>query len=502
MGDDEYATYIRVSTDKDEQISSVENQLAICRYWLEQNGFTWNERSVYKDEGISGTVLLDRLAMQRILEKAKKREIKMVVFKSLSRLARDMKDALDIKEILHGHNVRIISVEEGYDSFMVSKNDMRFEMSSLFNEQYSRMLSVNIAGVLAQKVRNGDHIGKIPYGYDRINKKLVIKDEEAKVIKQIFKWKQEGFGYKSIAKMLNNPEVRPHSSSLLIPDKPIPSSTGGKWQVTSIQRIVNNPLYCGDFILNQYRKEKVGGRKKQIRNPKDKWVIFRDHHPAIITRDLWNEVNNSSPHKGKKITPWNEFRGLIKCSECGSNMVIVQSWKRKKDGSKTIWAYLKCSQYRRGGTDLCVNHAPIQYKDFREFIINQLIEKGKLIALNIESDFEAQRKGKLKTLKRKVERLELKKKDLLDLYLEKVIDRNEFLHKRDEIEEEVNKTKEEVYMLEREEDSQAQIKNIKEAFKVLENQNQDLYEVFKTLIKRIIIHPDGTIDIEYSFQNK
>lgn len=64
-----YAIYVRVSTDRDEQVSSVENQIDICRNWLERNGFKWDEKSVFKDEGISGTLFTDRPAIQLLLQK-------------------------------------------------------------------------------------------------------------------------------------------------------------------------------------------------------------------------------------------------------------------------------------------------------------------------------------------------------------------------------------------------------------------------------------------------
>ena len=83
-----YGVYVRVSTDRDEQVSSVENQIDICRNWLERNGFKWDEKRVFKDEGISGTLFVDRPSIQLLLQKAKAKEINMVVFKSISRLAR------------------------------------------------------------------------------------------------------------------------------------------------------------------------------------------------------------------------------------------------------------------------------------------------------------------------------------------------------------------------------------------------------------------------------
>ena len=147
--------------------------------------------------------------------------------------------------------------------------------------------------------------------------------------------------------------------------------------MTSVQRIVRNPIYKGTFILNQYTSVKVGGKKTNSK-PKRKVVCFPNHHPAIVDDETWSQVNekNITEHK-TKITAWNEFRNLAKCAVCGSNMVIVQSHLRKKNGDRKEWKYLKCSQYRRAGKHGCVNHVPIQYHAFRQFIIDLLV-KGKV----------------------------------------------------------------------------------------------------------------------------
>lgn len=483
----DYAVYVRVSTDKDEQISSVENQIDICRNWLERNGYEWDESCVYKDEGISGTVFLDRPAIQMILEKAKRKEISMVIFKSISRLARDLKDSLEIRETLIAHGVRIISVEEGYDSDKAGKNDIAFELWSLFAAQYSRTLSAGVSAALAAKVRRGEHIGKIPYGYDRVDGKLVINEDEAKVVRQIFEWYNQGWGYKRITKELNA--------------RGIPSKTGQRWQMTSIQRIIQNPIYCGDFILNQYTTVKVGGRKKQIRNPRDKWIIFRDHHPAIVPREVWEQANNKKVVEAKRrITPWNEFRGIMKCSVCGSNMVVNSSWKRLKDGTRRYWNYLECSQYRRAGYDGCVKHAPILYEDFREMVIERLLEKGKEISLDFTTDFERQRAEELAQLQKQASQLEAKKKSLVDLYLDGLINKDEFEAKRKELDHEIHALEQRIIKLQNQASVEADIRTIQQAFAALENQDQDLYPVFRTLIREILVHPDGTIDIEYTFR--
>ncbi|RAL26723.1 recombinase family protein [Thermoflavimicrobium daqui] len=480
-----YAVYVRVSTDRDEQVSSVENQIDICRNWLERNGYEWDENAIYKDHGISGTLFLERPAIQLLLEKAKKKEMDMVVFKSISRLARDLKDSLEIRETFIAHNVRIISIEEGYDSNKAGKNDMAFELWSLFAAQYSRTLSAGITAALAAKVRRGEHVGRIPYGYDREEGFLKINQEEAKVVRQIFDWYLNGWGYKRITLELNQLNIKPKNKS--------------KWQVTSVQRMIQNPIYCGDFILNQYTTIKVGGRKKQIRNPKEKWLIFKDHHMPIISREQWEAANYEKKSKVKS-TAWNDLRGIIKCSECGSHMVIVQSCKKLANGEKKHYYYLKCSAYRRAAKAGCVNHHPITYEDIRAFIISQLKEKGQSISFHFVSELESKKRIKMSQLQKQKAQLEEKKKDLLDVYLDKLIGKQEFELKRNELDHRMEQIEVELVSLNKREYVQKRIHNIQQAFAALENEQQDLLQVFKTLLNQVEVHPDGTIDLSYSFQ--
>ncbi|WP_018931359.1 recombinase family protein [Gracilibacillus lacisalsi] len=487
-----YLVYARVSTDKDEQKDSLTNQVDICRYWLEQNHFEWNDRSILEDKAKSGTMFLERTAMQLILKKARNREIKMVVFKSIHRLARDLKDALEIKEVLLGHGVRVVTIEEGYDSEFEGKNDMKFEMFSMFAAQYPKTQSVSISAALAAKVRKGHHIGKIPYGYDRVNQKLVIKEDEAAVIRKIFDWyNNKGYGQKTITNKLN--EGLENGSIL-------PPKSGGTWQLTSVQRILKNRTFCGDFILNQYTNIKVDGRKKQIKNPESKWTIIKDHHPAIVSREEFEKANNKEVvNKRRKVTPWNEFRGLIKCGHCGSNMVVMQSWKKKKDGSKTYWKYLKCSKYRR--SNKCINHPPITYESFREMILERLKEETKKESFNLGSEITDYTHDKINQLKRKIKLINEKKERLLDIYLDGLLNKFEYDKKRNNLQNDLEKLENELYIYNNKEKQDMEIQYIKNAIEALNNTNKDLYNVFNALIEYAIIFENGCIELKYTFYN-
>ncbi|PEO37272.1 recombinase family protein [Bacillus wiedmannii] len=478
-----YAVYVRVSTDRDEQVSSVENQIDVCRYWLNQQGYDWDENSIYFDDGITGTVLLERHAMQLILEKAKKRELQMVLFKSIHRLARDLKDALEIKEILIANGIRLVTIEEGYDSHYEGKNDMKFEMFAMFASQYPKTLSVSISAALSAKVRRGEHTGgRLPYGYRDQDKKYVINEPEAEVVREMYDMYSKGIGYIGIAKYLN--------------ERGIPSKTGGKWQMSSVQRIIRNPIYKGDYILNQYTTVKIGGRKKQIRNPEEKWTIFNKHHPAIVSDEKWLLVNQPNKEKKRRTALWNEFRGIVFCAHCGSAMRVVYSAKKKKDGTKEEWRYLKCSRYKRYGKGECVSHKPIQYKHFREFVLEELEREQNELKTEFESQGQNIHKGKIDNIKKNLKRLEERKKKLVDLYMDNLITKNEFSVRRADMERSIKE--QELQLMSTEDIKLANEihKEFQEAFALLKKE-EDLYEVFKRILQRIDISQNGDIKMTY-----
>lgn len=478
-----YAVYVRVSTDRDEQESSVENQIDICRYWLEKNGYEWNQSSVYFDDGISGTAWLERHAMQLILEKARKKELDTVVFKSIHRLARDLKDALEIKEILLGHGIRLVTIEENYDSLYEGKNDMKFEMYAMFASQLPKTLSVSISAALTAKVRRGEHTGKIPFGYDRVDKKLVINQDEATIVKKIFDLYEKGTGYKTIAKYLNEQGTR--------------TKTGNIWSAPTVKSILVNSLYKGESIMNKYSTVKIDGRKKRIKNPMEKWTVLENHHPEIISNTQWSRVNNVDKLRQNKtkVDKRNEFRGMMYCAHCGTAIRAVYSGKYTK-GEKREWVYMKCARYKRYGT--CVNHEPIQYHDIRQVILSMLKEKEKYVDIQLSPQNGDRNQEKIKTIKREIKQLKSKKDKLIELYIEELIGREVFSKRDARLD---NDIKEKELQLIKLNDIKAQTeekKEVKKAFSLL-HEKQDLYEVFNILINRITLYQNKKLQIEYTF---
>jgi site-specific DNA recombinase len=483
-----YAVYVRVSSDKDEQVSSVENQIDICRYWLENNGFEWDENAVYFDDGISGTAWLERHAMQLILNKARKKELDTVIFKSIHRLARDLKDALEIKEILLGHGVRLITLEEGYDSHYEGKNDMKFEMYAMFAAQLPKTLSVSTTAALAAKVRRGGYTGGfVPYGYEIIDDKYAINEEEAALVREMFELYAQGFGYIKIANTIN--------------DKGDRTRKGEPWTYSTLCKMIKNPTYKGTYTMQKYTTVKVNGKKKKVINPKEKWVIFENHHPAIISHELWDKVNDKDPNKFQKkrrISTTNELRGITFCAHCGTAMSKKNNVRVNKNGTIKEYSYMMCDWSRATARRECVKHVPIHYKDLRVLVLDKLKEKESVLEKEFFSD-ENQLQVKLRKLNRDIKDLKFKKERLLDLYLEgERIDKDTFTVRNKKIEKEIELKELEIRKANNIEIQMKEKQEVRDAFALLE-ESKDLHGVFQKLIKRIEVAQDGAIDIYYRF---
>lgn len=477
-----YAVYVRVSTDRDEQVSSVQNQVDICRYWLEKNGYEWDSNAVYFDDGISGTAWLERHAMQLILEKARRNELDTVVFKSIHRLARDLRDALEIKEILIGHGIRLVTIEENYDSLYEGGNDIKFEMFAMFAAQLPKTLSVSVSAAMQAKARRGEYIGKPGLGYDVIDKKLVINEKEAEVVRGIFDLSHKGYGFKKIANILN--------------DKGTYTKLGQLWSHTTVGKILKNQTYKGDLVLNSYKTVKVDGKKKRVYTPKERLTIIEDHYPAIISKELWNAVNSDRTSKKKtKQDTRNEFRGMMFCKHCGEPITAKYSGRYAK-GSKKEWVYMKCSNYIR--FNRCVNFDPVKYDDIREVILYRLKQQEKELEIHFNPKMHQKRKDKSTEIKKQIKLLKVKKEKLIDLYVEGLIDKEMFSKRDCNFENEIKEQELELLKLTDQNKRNKEEQEIKKAFSMLDEE-KDMHEVFKTLIKKITLSKDKYIEIEYTF---
>lgn len=357
--------YARVSTEHESQKTSTDNQVSLMEEWAKSQKDV-EIYDVYIDEGITGTKIEKRLSFQRMLKDAKTGKINLIIVKSITRFARNQLDSIRLAKELKEQGVRIYFYQEQIDTF----NDVK--MLGLFawlaeNESRATSERRKLGGREAQK--KGRFVtNRPPLGYKSVNGKLVIDEEEAKIVKRIFDLYLKGYGLTKIADTLNEKGYR--------------TRRGYPFRKDKIKYILKNEVYIGTFIGNKYTKVDLLS-SKIVEKPKEEWIIIENNHEAIIDKDAFDKVQKLMEDKsfnvGKRSVAL--FAGVIKCGKCGHNYNRIAN--EKKTGK--VYHYYACVGRRQKGKSFC-DAKNVKEDDIIEIINNEL--KNLKINQNVLEDMK------------------------------------------------------------------------------------------------------------------
>lgn len=487
------AAYCRVSTDKADQLNSLEAQKQFFSEYTKRTGDVLVR--LYADEGISGTKIKNRKEFLRMMSDAEKGMFDMVVVKDISRFARNTVDLLQ--------NVRKLKAL-GIETQFLTAN-----MTSMGNSEFV----LTIFGALAQeesantskRVKFGKKMnaekGRVPnivYGYDKTIGdyfNLTINEKEAKVIRQIYKWyTEEGYGASKISNMLNEQGIR--------------TKRNCKWSQNATCRILTNEIYTGKIING---KQEVADFLTGQRREKDEteWLVTEKPELRIIDDETFERAQEilHSRHgafnmKHERQSNKYLFSTLIKCKECG------WSFRRSVRTYKNTYIRWVCSGHNGKGADSCPNAVTIDEDELiqilQDYFANVLKQKKKVINY-VVNEFQRVYKAKdenleyEKELNRQLSKLQKTREKYMDMYTDDLITREELNEKiggsRKEIERLENELKIVSYQLTKGEQLEAVLNN---TFKQLENIT-DVREMtnvqLKKLVQKIEVDKDGNVDI-------
>ena len=269
------AGYLRISKDDDgSNYSSIENQRLILTQFACKHQITIDQW--YEDDGFSG-YSFERPAFQEML---KNPQIDCILLKDLSRLGRHNARVLLLLDQLKEQGIRLLIADDQYESF--SSTDDLIGIKTWFNERYIKDTSRKIKASLLAKQQSGTLRTKPPMGYCRINDEIQILPKEAQHIKHIFQLYLEGNGYRKIANILNRSGI------------PTPSMCQKKtnpallWSDGMVRDILSNEFYAGTLLLHKRSRNTIHG--KDLRVTRAEQYAFPNHHPAIITMDIFHRV--------------------------------------------------------------------------------------------------------------------------------------------------------------------------------------------------------------------
>lgn len=372
------ALYCRLSRDdeQDGMSGSIKNQQAILEKYAQENGFK-NTR-VFIDDGWSGTNFA-RPAFTEIMELAEKGLIGTLIVKDHSRLGRNR---LIVGQLLEegfdNLGVRYIAIMDNIDT--AKGISQIVPMQDLFNEWHAQNTSQKVRNVFKSKGMSGAPLTtNPPLGYlkDPADKNSWIVDEDAaKIVRQIFAWCVDGLGPTQIVKRLKAAKVSTPTEHWLSIGRNCskPPAVPYNWCSATVADILGKQEYCGDTV-NFRSTRKSFKNKKKIGRPPEEWKIFKDTHPAIIDREVFDLVQELRKHRRRptKSGIVSPFSGLLYCADCGEKLYYSFSNNYKREQ-----AYFFCSSYRKN-SDVCSAHY------IREKVVDQLVlESMQRIMLNVQ----------------------------------------------------------------------------------------------------------------------
>lgn len=369
------AAYIRVSTDSSDQENSYETQDRYFTELLEQNP-QWESAGIYSDYGISGTNKQKRTGYKRILRHCAEGRIDRIVCKSISRFARNTSDFMTALNILHENQVTIFFEKEGLDTADPTSDFILTTLAAIAQEE-SRSISTNIRWGIQKRYPKGQAHNIQIYGYRYAEgedayevsedgyqiRRLEIVEAEAEVVRRIFQAVADGEAYVDIARELNKehilapnhgkPQKKTHGRSSMKEGM----ETG--WTGAMISRMTTLERYCGDALLQKtYTPDYLTHESRRNEGEMPQYLV-KDHHPAIISRELYDKVQKMREIQAEKyanrtgIRNFRAFSGRLVCPYCGRNYNV------RNMESYPIWFCPTTAL--NNGKDLC--HAEKVYED-------------------------------------------------------------------------------------------------------------------------------------------
>ena len=420
--------YARVSTDQDEQINSLENQV---QYYTEliQSKPNWKFVPGYVDEGISGGSTKKRDNFNRMIRDAKAGMFDFIITKEISRFSRSTLDSIKYTQELLDYNVGVFFQNDNINT-LDTDSEFRLVIMAGVAQDEIRKLSERLKFGFRQAIKNGHVLGNDKlYGYDKKDCVLTVNEEEAEIIRIIFDlYGNQRLGTRTISKRLM--------------EQGYTSREGNAFNTLTIRHILENPKYKGWYCGN--KSQSVDYRtKRNVLLDESEWVTYPDPSiPAIVSKELWNRANALYKRRREEMKSHSSgvsfhnrypYSAKIYCEEHGTTFhrQVIQT----KKGQQEVW---QCKVYRSHGRAAC--SAPqIRSSDldvilsdiFKELVRDKekIIDSLVTVLTNIPKEVDF---GKLRCqVENEMDDLERKKNRLLDLSIAGALTVEEFKERND-----------------------------------------------------------------------
>ena len=375
--------YYRLSRDEDDELNSLTNQRKIIYGYAVSNGHEVVGESF--DDNISG-MHFNRPGIDKIYEAVEQKQIEAIIVKDLSRLGRHRTQTAIFIDYLREHNVRVLSATEGIDTCN-ENDDLIVGFKGLVNDFYAKDISKKIRSGYRQKQKEGIVITP-PFGYfkDKNTGSVVIVEEAAQTVREIFSAYLSGVGLKTIARQLNEESRKtPAQMQLELLRKRMPDCYDHVikkylWDATMVRRILRDESYVGTLICHKSERNKIN---KTFRFTEETEQYRHENYlPVIVEPELWEQAQallGKRKEQNVRAAPTQtvlRYSGLLRCADCGRTFVGKRV--QRKSGQRVEYT---CDTYHRFGKEYCPSHT-VREEDLDCLLRSELLRaKGEYAGL-------------------------------------------------------------------------------------------------------------------------
>lgn len=363
------AAYCRVSTKKDEQLGSYENQKAYYTEKIMANP-NWTMADIFADEGITGTSACKRKDFLRMIRQCRKGKIDMILAKSVSRFARNTVDTLSYTRELRSMGIPVIFEEQNINS-IYPESEFLITIHGAFAQSESEGISSRVKWGKHQAMRTGK--ANIQYktllGYEKgPDGEMVVNAEQAETVRKIYELYLSGQTLRNIKETLETGGFKNAAGTT-------------EWTTSNLRTILSDEKYCGDVLLQKtFIRDCIS--KQVIRNTGQlPMYLIQNHHEAIIPRERFDAVQmelarrraqtggtkKSAPTGRGKFSDKYALSGLLFCAECGTAYRRVV-WTQHGE-KRAVW---RCTSRQDYGRKYCLNSPTLDEEPLQQAILNAI----------------------------------------------------------------------------------------------------------------------------------
>lgn len=496
--------YARVSSESDEQLNSLGNQIQYYEDFIKRNA-AWTFVPGYIDEGLSGISTKRRENFNRMVDDASEDKFDLIITKEISRFARNTLDSIQFTRQLLSSGVGVFFQNDNINTFD-EDSELRLSIMSSIAQDELRKLSSRVKFGHQQAIKNNVVLGNNRiFGYRKENKRLVIDEEQAPMVRELFElYATDEYSMKQIETLFWNKGYR--------------NLNGKKIAHSTMANMISNPKYKGYYVGNKVKVVDMFTKKQKFLPPEE-WVMFKDESgeivPAIVSEELWEQANAVLRRRSEDVknrqgvcNHANLLTGKLFCTHCGTPYYRRES-KDKEGNRNSKWV---CSGKINNGKDSCDSFPiyeseiiPLLFDVFRDTrdISAAMLEEYERMYRSMTSDGNLEKK--MQAAQAAIEMALKKKNKLLELVAMDSITNADFKSMTAQCNEEIKASEAELAELREQQESSTEFRThmekIRATLKAAERNAAEgtiTKEFIDTFIDKIFVTPeaDGSMRLD------